>query len=183
MRHILLATALCLAGGAAAHAEPVTDAGSGLAVDPPAGYRAELAPGGAGQQARIIIRQATDKRDTGCMAGFSGAKSQPDMTQAELNKAARELDMGQIATQAIGAIYDVRSTAPFEHAGVYGLMMVADIKQLPNIPPRSQEVRSMMVMLDTPKGRTTIVCVGEKTEFEQRLAEYQQVARSVSPPG
>ncbi|MBE9606921.1 hypothetical protein IAI18_18815 [Acetobacteraceae bacterium H6797] len=187
MRPILLATlgllGVSVLSAGRAQAQPVMDNATGLAVNPPAGYQARQMPAGAGQTARIVMRRASDAADTGCMAGFNDAKSLPGTTQAQINAEYEKRDMEAVAREAIGGIYDVRSTGRFDHAGVHGLLMVADIRPLPNIPPRSQQVRSMMVMLDTPKGRTTIVCVGEKAEFDARLAEYEQVARSVTPPG
>lgn len=162
---------------------PISDPATGLGVTPPPGYQGALLQAGNGQAAEIGLRRPEEAQDTGCRIGFSNARAAPGSTQEELNAAARGADMDQRARNALSAVYDIQSSGPFEHAGILGLQLVTDIRSLPKIPLRAQEIRQLMVMLDTPKGRTTVVCVGEKADFEARLPEYLAIARAVAVPG
>jgi hypothetical protein len=182
LRHALLASFALLAAGAA-QAETIRDPGTGLAIDPPQGYSARLMPAAGNQAAVIQLSKPGDASDTGCRVGFADGKAQPNSTQAQLNEGARSEQMQQMASQAISSIYEVQEIKPFENGGVVGLQIVGDIKPRPNLPPRAQEIRSMLVMFDTPKGRTSVVCVGEKDQFAERLPEYHAIARAVTAPG
>ena len=87
----------------------------------------------------------------------------------------------QTAALVIGPCRDVRSADLFEHAGVRGLALVGDVKTKIDAP-RAHEVRSLLIILETPKGRVTVVCVGEKTTFDARRPEFETVARATTLP-
>lgn len=165
----------------AAAAEPLADAGSGLAVDPPAGYTASVAPPLGPNPVRFEVKKADDK-DTGCQVAFAPAPQNADLTQREINDIAGSPEWVDLSRSTIALLYDVRSAGSFEHAGVRGISMVADFKAKPDIPARALEIRTIFYILETPKGRTTTVCVGERATFEARKPEFEAVMRGVTLP-
>lgn len=176
-----LLTAALLSGPALA--APLRDAASGLAVNPPPGYEASVMPASAPQQARFQVKKAED-RDTGCQVAFTPAPQNAQLSQAQINALTASPGWQEIARKTLtSTIYDVVSAERFDHdAATTGFAMTADFKPDPRLPPRSREIRSFFVILETPKGRTTTVCVGEKASFATRQAEFMAVARGATPP-
>ncbi|WP_159997840.1 hypothetical protein [Roseomonas sp. 18066] len=175
-----LLTCTLLAGTALA--APLRDAASGLTVNPPPGYEASVMPPTGPQTARFQIRRGDD-RDTGCQTAFTPAPQNAQLSQAQINQLALSPGWQEIARKTLtSTIYDILSAERFDLDGLTGLQMIADFKADPRLPPRSRELRSYFVILETPKGRTSTVCVGEKASFATRQAEFVAVARGASPP-
>ena len=175
-----LLTAALLSGPALA--APLRDAASGLAVNPPPGYEASVMPAPAQQTARFQIKRADD-RDTGCMVAFSVAPHNAQLSQAQINQLTLGATWQEIEKKRLSsAFYDVLSAERFELDGLIGVQMVADFKVDPRLPPRSRDLRSYFFILETPRGRTSIVCACEKASVATRAAEFTAVARSTTPP-
>lgn len=162
-----------------ASAAPIADA-SGLVLDPPAGYQAEALPPSGGNTVRYGMKRAEDT-DTGCQAAYMPAPQNASLSQQQINEMMVTSEWRTVGRTILGVIYDVQDGGTFESDGITGMSFVADIRQRDGIPPRAQDVRTLLVMRETPKGRTTVVCVGEKASFEQRRAEFDDVVRSVTP--
>jgi hypothetical protein len=179
-----LLSAVVLAGAAHA-AEPVRDEASGLAIQPPDGYAATRAEG----DPRYVAVYAVQKQgevDTGCKIAFQPTQAQPGasepaLSQAEINAFTQKKEWIDLIRATLALRYEVATVEPFPHAGLSGAAVVADFKPIEG-EPKTAEVRSFLVVYDTPKGRTTIVCVGDKAGFEKRKSEFEAIARSVSPP-
>lgn len=177
----LLALALLL-GATAAEAAPLRDAATGLVVNPPAGYVASAMPPTERQLARFAIKRPTET-ETGCQTAYSAAPQNARLSQAEINALALTPGWQNVAKATLNStIYEVLSAERFDHDGLTGLMMTADFKNDPRLPPRSQQLRSFFAILETPRGRTTTVCVGEKADFATRQAEFLNVARGATAP-
>lgn len=161
--------------------EPVRDNASGLAVVPPAGYGASPIAPTETFKARISVKKPAD-RDTGCQVAFTPLPQNAPYTQDEINGLMAARQWLDLARASITLNYDLLDTAPFAQGDIRGVVFVGDLKQRPGIPPRSQEVRTLFFLVETPKGRTTTVCVGEKASFDARRAEFDAVAHGVTPP-
>jgi hypothetical protein len=173
----------CLALGLImpAVAAPLRDEGTGLAVDPPEGYSARLMAPTPTFVVRFEVKKPSD-RDTGCQVAFTPLPQNADLKQSEINdiiEGQRWLDLAR-ATVALN--YDVTATDHFSVDGVRGVAMVGDLKSRPGLPARAQDIRTLFLLLETPKGRTTTICVGEKQDFAARRAEFEKIVRSVSAP-
>jgi hypothetical protein len=181
---ILLAMAQPMAAQTVA-AQTLRDGPTGLTIDPPAGYEAiRLDPRGANTVV-FGIRKPTD-RDTGCQVGFAPAPQNRRYSQNELNEVAQgELWQG-MARQAISGLFQVDGLERFEHEGIVGAMLEGRPRPLDAMPEavrqRSEQLRMMFVILETPLGRTSTVCVGEAADYAARRAEFMEVARASSPP-
>lgn len=173
--------AAALAFPFSAAAETVRDPASGLSITPPDGYVAVRMAPNATYPVRFEFKKPTD-RDTGCQVGFApqpeDVNSIQDQTDAEKGRPAW---LGRIRA-ALALAYDLGATEPFVNAGASGIAMVADLRPGPGIPARSQEVRTLFIVFDTPTGRISTICVGEKAHFAARRHEFEALARSVMPP-
>lgn len=162
-------------------AEPFRDEATGLAITPPAGYTTQPGPDHARYGVTVNVKKAEDK-DTGCRVGFQPAAQNAALTQNEINAMAVTPEREGIIRNTLSTIYDVKSLTGFEHDGVKGVLVLGEFKMTPGIPPRAGELQNVLYMLETPKGRTNIVCVVEKTSYEQRRAEFEALARSTKVP-
>lgn len=176
----VIAAALGLIASAAVAAEPLRDDPSGLVVLPPEGYQATKTEADP-RYAAVFAVQKAGESDTGCKVAFQAAPQNGTLSQEEINAFAQKKEWIDLIKATLALRYDVASVDPFEQGGVAGAAVVADFKPVEG-EPRASEVRSYLVLLDTPKGRTTVVCVGDKAGFDTRKGEFEAVARSVSPP-
>ena len=159
---------------------PVRDEASGLAVTPPPGYGVRALPPGRGQAARFEVKTPADT-DTGCQVAFTPAPQNGRFSQAELDAVMRGEEWQETARKAISVLYDIQEAKVFEAKGRMGFTMVGDF-QGENLPPRAREIRTLFVIQETPRGRTSTVCVGERAGFEARRAEFMAVATGATPP-
>ena len=174
----VLAVAFTLSGAFAA--EPLRDDATGLAVLPPDGYKAERAEGDA-RYAVVFAVQKADEAETGCKIAFQAAPQNAGLTQPEINAFTQKKEWTELIRATLSLRYDVASVMPFEQGGLAGAAVVADFKTTEG-EPKTAELRSYLVLIDTPKGRTTVVCVGDKAGFDARKPEFEAIARAVSPP-
>ncbi|PZQ15946.1 MAG: hypothetical protein DI565_09010 [Ancylobacter novellus] len=179
------AAVLALAAGFAVAAEPARDEATGLAVAPPQGYTARKAVGDP-RYAAVYAVQKEGEDDTGCKIAFQPTPSgqgtgEPAPTQEEINEFTRKKEWIDLIRATLALRYEVATVEPFELQGLSGAQVVADFKPIEG-QAKPPDVRSYLVVLDTPKGRTTIVCVGDKASFDGRRQEFEAVARGVTPP-
>ncbi len=174
----VLATAFMMGGAFAA--EPLRDEATGLAVLPPEGYEASRAEGDA-RYAVVFAVQKANEAETGCKIAFQAAPQNAGLSQAEINAFTQKKEWTELIRATLSLRYDVESVMPFEQGGLAGAAVVADFKSTEG-EPKAAELRSYLVLIDTPKGRTTVVCVGDKAGFEGRKPEFEAIARAVSPP-
>lgn len=161
-------------------AEPVRDEASGLVITAPAGYTAQKIDGGYRYAASYAVRKA-DPNDPGCRVGFQVSPQNAGLSQAEINAFTAKPEWNDLIKATLALYYDVLSVQPFEQDGLSGAAVVGDIKPVEGQPTLG-EARSYFVLLDTPKGRTTVVCVAGRAQFDARRPEFEAVARSVQPP-
>jgi hypothetical protein len=162
-------------------AEPISDPATGFAVTAPPGYVAQASTSSGRYTVAFNVKKPDDK-DTGCLLGFLHIPAKAKFTQAEINAYSAKPDWANEIRNAFSRLYDITSLDPFEHAGAVGSVIVADRKMPPGTPARAGEIRAWLVVLETPKGRTSMACIAEKASFEARRSEFQAVARGVTLP-
>lgn len=164
-----------------ASAQTASDDKSGLRIDPPAGYEAKPLPA-RGPNAVIYSVKKPSDADTGCQVGYAEAPQNARLAQSDINTMMKSKEHQDLAKAAISSLYETNLVAAFDHGEVTGIEMISDIKPREGFPPRAQEIRNMMIILETPKGRASVVCVGDKKDFDQRRAEFHQLAQGVTLP-
>lgn len=177
-----IALAASLFGSRVAATDGWSDAGSGLRINTPPGYAIHpmsLSPPFA---VRVAVKEATD-HDTGCQVAFEPLPQNARLSQADINRIASEPDWRERARWSIATFSDVSEEQPYSQDGIVGVSMIAEMKSTFAAPDRAKALRNFMAILETPKGRTTIVCTAEKEKFDGRRAAFLDVARGVEPPG
>ena len=157
------------------------DEASGLTVVPPEGYSAVRLTPTETFTARFAVKRPDD-RDTGCQVAFTPLPQNSGYTQDQLNTVMASSTWLDLARATLTVSYNIINTAPFARGDVHGVTLVGDLKQRPGIPPRSQDIRTLFFILETPKGRTTTACVSEKTTFDARRTEFEAVVHGITLP-
>jgi hypothetical protein len=166
---------------APALAGPLRDESTGLAIDPPEGYIARAIAPTPTFVVRFEVKKPSD-RDTGCQVAFTPLPQNAELKQSEINDVIEGQRWLDLARATLTTLYEISAADRFNVDGIGGVAMVGDFKSRPGLPPRAQDVRTLFMLVETPKGRTTTICVGEKQNFDARRAEFELVARSASPP-
>jgi hypothetical protein len=154
---------------------------TGLAVTAPPGYQAKAAPA-RGRYTAIIDVKRANERDTGCKIAFSPSPQNRRLTQTEINTLVDTPERRAVIEGTLGTLYQITAVDQFEQGGVRGSVATATFKALPGIPARASEMINLFYLLETPKGRTTIVCLSEQQTFSARKSEFDSLARSVTLP-
>jgi hypothetical protein len=162
-------------------AEPWSDAESGLRIKPPPGYAVQAMSLAAPFTVRVAVREPGD-RDTGCQVAFEPLPQNARLSQADINRIASEPDWRERARWSIATFSDVSEEQPYLQSGIVGVSLIAEMKPTFAAPERAKALRNYMAILETPKGRTTVVCTAEKEQFESRRAEFLDVVHGVEPP-
>jgi hypothetical protein len=164
-----------------AAAEPWSDAESGLRVSPPPGYTVRPMGPTAPFSVRVSVKESGD-HDTGCQVAFEALPQNARLSQAQINQIASEPDWRERARWSIAAFSDVSDEQAYSQSGIVGVSLIAEMKPTFAAPDRAKALRNLMAILETPKGRTTIVCTAEKEKFEERRAAFRDVVHGVEPP-
>jgi hypothetical protein len=162
-------------------AEPLRDESTGLAIDPPDGYIARTIAPTPTFVVRFEVKKPSD-RDTGCQVAFTPLPQNAELKQGEINDVIEGQRWLDLARATLTTLYEISATDRFSVDGIGGVAMVGDFKSRPGLPARAHDVRTLFMLVETPKGRTTTICVGEKQDFDARRTEFERVARSASPP-
>ena len=178
---VCLDACLALALIAPATAEPLRDESTGLSIDPPEGYIARALGPTPTFVVRFEVKKPSD-RDTGCQVAFTPLPQNAELKQGDINEIVEGQRWLDLARATVAINYDVSATERFNVNGIGGVAMIGDFKSRPGLPARAQDVRTLFMLIETPKGRTTTICVGEKQGFTERRAEFELVARSVLAP-
>ena len=162
-------------------AAPLRDAATGLTVDPPASYSVRASAPDAQHAARMTLKRPDDT-DGGCELGFSANAANARLTQAQINALIGGDESQERYKAGLSPVYDVLSSAVTNLGPIRVLVLQADFKPRPELPPRARQVRSYFAIMETPRGRTTLVCVADRTDFAGRLAEFGTILQSVTAP-
>lgn len=179
MRAAALALVLLAAQAAAqSAAQTLRDDGAGISVTPPPGYTATPSPPGGTPRPVFDLRTPRDT-DTGCRIAVEAATATASLTQAQINARAASQERKDTEAATYGTVYDILVLDNTTHQGITGIALIGDLKPRPAMPPRTQEVRSLLVILETPRLRLTLGCVAEKAEFSSRLPGFEAVLRGI----
>jgi hypothetical protein len=166
---------------APALAAPLRDTASGLAVNPPPGYAAKAEEPGQRNTARFSI-QRPGEQDTGCQVAFTPAPQNAALTQEQINATISQPHWQEAARAMLGPVYDIMTSGTADYGPLRVLVMVGDIKPRRQLPPRAAQIRTYFTVMETPRGRTSMVCVADKAEFDRRLPEFEMTARGITAP-
>ena len=180
-RRILPFAVLAVPAWAQAQIVPMTDKATGLTLAPPPGYTARRVTPNRGQAVRFEVKTPADT-DTGCQVAYSPAPQNNRFSQTELDTVIRGTEWQETARSAIAGLYDVKDSTVLDAKGRAAFVMVADFQERPQLPARARDMRTFFAIQETPRGRISTVCVGERLSFEARRAEFAAIATGATLP-
>ena len=86
------------------------------------------------------------------------------------------------AVRTLGALYEIEHAEPFQHAGIEGFLLEGILRMCDGTPARAKDVRTLFVIPETRRGRTSAVCVGDRGDFGARRDDFLSIIRSITPP-
>lgn len=164
----------------AASAQALRDDASGLTITAPPGYTATPSPERAGPNRPVFDVKTASDVDTGCRIAVADAAANAGLSQAEINARAASQAHKETVAGVFATIYEIRAIETVMHAGITGVAAIGDLRAREGVPQRAQEVRSLLILLETPRQRITLACVGERRDFRERLPEFEAVLRGIS---
>jgi hypothetical protein len=183
VRGAIAALLLALAAVPAA-AQPLRDAGSGIAITAPEGFVATPAPPPAnpGPGRAVFDVKAPGDTDTGCRVAVNDAPANALLSQRELNARSASPEYIQGMAGQLSAVYNLLGVNPVGLGNVLGLGAIGDLRPRPGLAARAQELRFLLVFLDTPMQRVTLTCIAEKRAFDDRLPGFEAVLQGLEIP-
>jgi hypothetical protein len=166
-RHAFAALALALSS-------PLPAVAAELTVAAPSGFVVRPATPSGSQTSAVEVAREAD--DAGCEVAFRKAASQIQLSQAEINALAAKPDFIQTLRHELGTKFDSAEIRTFSAGDVVGGALVG-------APVGSGgSVRALLVLLDTPEGRTMVSCSAGTAQFDALLPDFEAIARGVKPP-
>jgi hypothetical protein len=161
------------------------DAASGLKVELPDDFIVEIAPTPIdGYDVLIGINAASGKpaivgnSDYLCGVAFVAAPQNAGLTQDQITAM---IDTPGWVEQARASMDPVMTFGSVE-AFRLGDAMGAEFITTPRIGPDHDNVRLMLSMLETPKGRTVITCAATAATLKKVLPVFRSIRDGVTPP-
>lgn len=161
-------------------ASAFTDAETGLAVDLPQGRfavsRAETAaPNDVAIDVELVGFDFPGTDQPGCQVTFLTIPANTALPQAQINEGMRRAV--DISAGLLSGFLNVHSVELFDYAGIVGHEAIT--------APKGQDTlraRIVMLIMDTPRGRTSIICAGPTEELERLRDIARTVRDGVTPP-
>lgn len=144
-----------------------------LVVDPPPGHTVATGQPDPGYSENLEIASTLDP-DAGCQAAFQPVAA-TGASQAQLNEIAATPAYVTTVKAFLGLRFAIDKVAPYRLDGILGVHVEGDAKG-------GAGVRAFATILETPKGRTTIVCIGPSARTGELRGEFEAITRGVVPP-
>ncbi len=154
-------------------AMPVRSWAAALSIEAPPGHKVEPDTPETGYTEALAVSSTLDD-DAGCGIAFQPF---PDVhvTQDALNKIAATPAFLTTVKNTLGLKFDVTAVEPFALGDVQGAQVRGTGKGAP-------EVSTLSTLVQTPRGRTVVSCIGPTARFDTLKPEFDAITRGVRPP-
>ena len=112
-----------------------------------------------------------------CQVSFAPAPQNADLSQEEINAMLTSPEWLDLAKQSMEPVFTFEEDSGFELAGFNGHEFIAVPKQ-----EGAEDVRLVLSMLETSKGRTAISCVAHADTLAETLDTFRAIRDGVTPP-
>lgn len=113
-----------------------------------------------------------------CGVTFRAAPQNAGFTQAHINEMITGQEWNVQARRSLSANIVLETANAFHIDGITGV----EFTGIPKAGPDHENVRLMMSMLETPRGRTTITCATTRANFDSVVPMFHTIRNGVSPP-
>ncbi|HZA02570.1 MAG TPA: hypothetical protein VE665_09845 [Hyphomicrobiaceae bacterium] len=157
-------------------AQSYADPASGLTVDPPKPFVAQ--PGRRLRQfdATIDVDSAAEKRH--CAIGYKQLSQNASLSKADINAMMADPNWRNLQKSIFEMTGTVTDLVTFEHQGYTGLEMTVT----PKVGPAADTIRMSVSHIETPKGRTALICITDKDSLAAALPQFRAVRATIRAP-
>lgn len=159
------------------------DKASGLAVDLSDDFVVEPTPGDGNFTANFGIKSASgtpanfEGEDYLCQVSFAPAPENAALSAKEINAMVATADWVNLAKNTMSVMFDFTEDSAFTLGDVNGHEFIATPKA-----EGAENVRLVLSMLETTKGRTAISCVADEANLDEALPVFRSIRDGVTPP-
>ena len=171
---------------ACVHAGPATaiqDKASGLAIDPPAGFSATQSSH-PGNDVAYAINSDSGKPPSSnvdgvlCKLAYKAAVRNAALSRERINAITASAERQDQVKRILGRVFWIEKTVVFEHQGYTAL----EFHATPRFGPKAEDARVTFSIIETVKGRTTLVCTTTKAAFPSALAAFRKIRNTANVP-
>jgi hypothetical protein len=113
-----------------------------------------------------------------CQAGFKAASQNAGLSRAELNAFAAKPEWRNLMRAAIELAFQVTAEGSFTLSGYRGI----ELQARPKAGPGAENVRALMSIVETAKGRTTMICLTDRASFARALPRFRALRAGLTIP-
>jgi hypothetical protein len=166
-----------------ASAQGFSDGRTGFSINPPAPYYAEASRRrqfdvGASIQSRTGFPPIAGNSGAVCDAGFKATSANAGMSPAELQAVVESSEWRELVRRPISTVFLIQSESLFTSEGYRGI----EFTLVPKAGPDAAGTRLALSMVETARGRVTIVCGTSNTAFEQVRNDFRAIRSSMTLP-
>ncbi|MGE3645684.1 MAG: hypothetical protein AB7F96_17710 [Beijerinckiaceae bacterium] len=177
-------TCLAAALSSAAPAIAETDSATGFALTLPAGLTLRTSAKGASDVAWSLLSPsgkpvAANKDGTLCKLTCKALPGNAGLTRQRINAVVADPKRLAAIRTNMGQNFDVLDISVIQHQGFNGYRM----KMTPRIGPDAENVRSMLWIIETNKGRASISCATKAPDWDAAQKLFEAVRSNMTIPG
>jgi hypothetical protein len=160
------------------------DPSTGFALTPPKGWTVEQSSGRRQFDVGVTVNpDAGRPRKAGngpavCEAGFKASASNAGVTQKEINALVNKPEWVNLARAAIELGFHVSGQQRFTLQGYRGI----EFQGRPKAGPDAENARIFMSIVETSKGRVSMVCSVVKADFASALPKLRAIRSGINLP-
>jgi hypothetical protein len=113
-----------------------------------------------------------------CQIGFKFNAANNGLTRTDINRTTSTPEWRTMVRGIIGVLFSVTAERPVTVQGYRGI----ELSVTPRSGPGSANVRGLMTMVETPKGRMTSVCMTSSAAFSKAAQRFRALPRSATLP-
>lgn len=180
---LLAACPLALAWTSAS-AQSYGDAASGLSVSPPKPFVGKAGKPHPQFDVTIDIDSSTGTPKAVnadgrlCTLGFKPAAQNAALNREAINAQMAKPEWQKLYRDMFETIGTVSDLKLFEHQGFSGIELIVT----PKAGPNAENVRMFTSTLETPKGRTALICVTDKAGLASALTQFKALRATIHAP-
>lgn len=177
---LVIASSLAAVPAAAFYSDPA----SGFGIRPPAPFVAEQTTNRRQFDVGVGVKSSTGRpapAGTGayvCEAGFKAAPQNNGLTREAINAQMDKPEWANLARATIELAFNVTAQQRFTLEGYRGI----EFRGSPKAGPGAENARMFMSMVETAKGRVTMVCLTDKSQFDRALPQFRAVRGTINLP-
>jgi hypothetical protein len=113
-----------------------------------------------------------------CEGGFKAASQNNGLSRSDINALIAKPEWRRLARSAIEIAFTVSGEQVFTLSGYKGIEFMAQ----PNAGPGAENVRVLMSIVETAKGRVTLICLTDRRAFQRALPQFRSIRSMITLP-